>query len=72
MDQADLEERPFRQFVRDFTRSTDAVVALVVLLGVLTAAALAPVLSPQNPYDLTQIDILDNLQKPGSESMSGM
>jgi peptide/nickel transport system permease protein len=72
MDQSDLEERPFRQFVRDFTRSTDAVVALVVLLGVLTAAALAPVLSPQNPYDLTQIDILDNLQKPGSESMSGM
>ncbi len=65
-------DRPLRRFAREFVRSPGAVVALVVLAGVLSVAAFAPLLSPQNPYDLTQIDILDNLQKPGSQSMSGL
>jgi len=65
-------ERVFRRFAREFVRSPGAVVALVVLLGILLVALFAPLLSPQNPYDLTQIDILDNLQKPGAQSMSGV
>lgn len=65
-------ERAFRRFAREFVRSPGAVAALVVLVAILLVAIFAPLLSPQNPYDLTQIDILDNLQKPGAQSMSGI
>ena len=67
-----VRERPFLRFAREFVRSPGAVAALVVLLAILLVAVFAPLLSPQNPYDLTQIDILDNLQKPGAQSMNGI
>jgi peptide/nickel transport system permease protein len=48
------------------------VLALAVLLGIIGVAIAAPLISPQNPYDLTQVDLMDNLQPPGSKSFSGM
>ncbi len=65
------EERPFRAFAREYMRNPGAVLALIVLVGIIAVAAAAPLISPQNPYDLTQVDLLDNLQPPGSKSFSG-
>ncbi len=65
-------QTPFRRIVDDFTDSKLAVFGLVVFCVVLVLAVFAPVFSPQNPYDLKQISILDNRLPPGSESYSGM
>lgn len=61
----------FRRFAREFVKSRGAVAALLAFAAVLAAAVLAPAISPQDPYDLTQVDLMDNLQKPGSRSMEG-
>ena len=49
-----------------------AAVASVVLVCIILAALLAPVLSPQNPYDLAQIDILQGTLPPGAKGDDGM
>lgn len=46
-----------------------AAIALALLLAVVL---LAPFLSPQNPYDLASLDLMDGRLKPGSEAASGM
>jgi peptide/nickel transport system permease protein len=48
-----------------------ATVALAVLVLLLLAAAFAPLISPQNPYDLAQLDVLDGRLPPGAHSESG-
>jgi peptide/nickel transport system permease protein len=60
-----------RRFAREFVKSAGAVSALAAFGAVLAVAVLAPLISPQDPYDLTQVDILDNLQRPGARSMDG-
>ena len=35
-------------------------------------ALLAPLLAPQNPYDLAQLDIMDGRLAPGAKSLTGM
>ena len=54
-----------------FAQSRTAVVALVALLLIIASAVLAPWISPQNPYDLAQLDILDARLPPGSPSADG-
>ncbi|MFC3393896.1 ABC transporter permease [Brenneria rubrifaciens] len=45
----------------------------LILLGILTLLALlAPLISPQNPYDLMQLDIMEGRLAPGSLSLNGM
>jgi peptide/nickel transport system permease protein len=66
-----LEQGRFRRQFRSFVRSPGAVVGLVVLATIIVLAILAPIISPQDPYDLTQLDILDGRLPPGSESMAG-
>lgn len=66
-----IEERRLVWFAREYVKSPGAVVALIALLIVLFVAFFSPMISPQNPYDLTQVDIMDNLQPPGSKSMDG-
>ncbi len=61
-----------RDVMRRFVSQPSAVVALAVFLGFCVAALFAPLLAPQNPYDLAQVDILDSLLPPGSESFAGM
>jgi peptide/nickel transport system permease protein len=57
---------------RDFAESRVAAAALVVV-GVLFALALAaPWIAPQNPYDLAQLSILDNMLAPGARGSNGM
>jgi peptide/nickel transport system permease protein len=66
------DETPFRLAVRAFFRSPAAIVGLVLLGSIVAVALLAPLIAPQNPYDLRQLDIMDSRLPPGSQSMTGM
>jgi len=65
------EELTFVRFWREFRESRIAVAALLGVVIVVLAALLAPLLAPQNPYDLRQLDILSNLLPPGTKSSAG-
>lgn len=62
---------PIARIVGDFSRSWIAMIGLAGLICVALIAIFAPWLAPQNPYDLSQIDILDNMLPPGEKSFSG-
>jgi peptide/nickel transport system permease protein len=62
-----------RHFVQGYADSKIAVAALLVLMLVLLSALLAPWVSPQNPYDLAHINVMDARLAPGTVSaLSGM
>ena len=61
-------ETPFRRFVSEFFESKIATGALLVFVCIVLVAVLAPVISPQNPYDLAQLDIMDSKLAPGEKS----
>ena len=63
---------PARRFMRAFASSKLAMGGLVVFAAIVLAALLAPWISPQNPYDLMQLDILEGRLPPGSVSGAGM
>jgi peptide/nickel transport system permease protein len=60
------------RLLRGIATSPKALVATVVCLLFFLAALVGPWITPQNPYDLAVLDILDAKLPPGSESMSGM
>lgn len=62
---------PGQRAVADFLRAPSALLGLVLLLLVVLLAVLAPWVTPQDPYDLLQLDVLDARLSPGSESASG-
>lgn len=64
-------ETPWRRFVKAFAQDRIAMFGLVVLLLVLGLALFAPWITPQNPYDLNSVDLMDSRLKPGSETMAG-
>jgi peptide/nickel transport system permease protein len=66
------EETPFQRFAREFARSKLAVIGLVTVLIIALLAIAAPWITPQNPYDLAQLDIMDGRLPPGSQSATGM
>jgi peptide/nickel transport system permease protein len=45
--------------------------ALVILALIVAAALLAPFIAPQNPYDLTALNVMDNRLPPGEKGMAG-
>jgi peptide/nickel transport system permease protein len=65
------EVSPLRQALATFFESPLAAGGAVVSIAILLMAAAAPLISPQNPYDLGQIDILDGLLPPGAASGAG-
>jgi peptide/nickel transport system permease protein len=65
------EETPLRRFVNQFLEDRVAVFGLGLLAIVLLLAILAPVIAPQNPYDLAKVDIMDSKQPPGEMSGDG-
>jgi peptide/nickel transport system permease protein len=69
--QANAEETPFHRIVADFAASRIALVGLVIFAVILAAALFAPLLSPQNPYDLAQLDVMDSRLAPGAQSADG-
>jgi peptide/nickel transport system permease protein len=65
------EETPFGRILSDFLSSPTAVFGLVLLAAILTVAIAAPFISPQNPYDLAQLDVMDGRLPPGAKTDGG-
>ena len=65
-------ERPAARVIRDFARSPVALFGLALLVVIVAAALLAPWITPQNPYDLRSLNIMDSRMPPGGVSMTGM
>jgi peptide/nickel transport system permease protein len=63
-------ESPWRRFAMEFAESRLALAGLALLLAIAFVALAAPILSPQNPYDLAQLDVLDSKLAPGERSAS--
>jgi peptide/nickel transport system permease protein len=66
-----LAQAPLREFATSYVRDRIAVAALVVLCLILSAALFAPLFSPQDPYNLAQLDILDSKLPPGMKATAG-
>jgi len=64
-------DTPFRRFFNDFAASKLAMFGLGLLVLLILCALLAPLLSPQNPYDLSQLDVVDSRLPPGSKNSAG-
>lgn len=64
-------ETPWRRFARTFVQDRVAVVGLLAFLLILLLALLAPWITPQNPYDLNSVDLLDSRLKPGEITGEG-
>jgi peptide/nickel transport system permease protein len=64
-------ETPFQRFRAEFFESKIATAALGLLGIIILLAILAPWITPQNPYDLAQVDVLDGRLPPGSEAFAG-
>jgi peptide/nickel transport system permease protein len=65
------EQTPFQRIVADFAESKLALFGLGMLTLILLVAIFAPLISPQNPYDLAQLDVMDSRLEPGSKSLTG-
>jgi peptide/nickel transport system permease protein len=68
---AEREDSPFRRFAAEFAESRLALFGLALLVCIATVALLAPLVSPQDPYDLAQLDIMDSKLAPGEQSPLG-
>ena len=64
-------ETPFQRFARAYLASKVAVLGLVLLVMVLLAAVVGPFVTPQNPYDLKVLDVMDSRLPPGEQSGDG-
>lgn len=64
-------ETPRRRFARAFMQDRVAMAGLLVFLMIMVLALLAPWITPQNPYDLNSVDLMDSRLKPGEETMTG-
>jgi peptide/nickel transport system permease protein len=65
------EETPFARFRKSFMEDKVAVAGLILFGIIVTLALLAPLISPQNPYDLRSVDIMDSRMAPGSKTGDG-
>jgi peptide/nickel transport system permease protein len=64
-------QTPLRRFVAEFLGSRVAVFGLVLLVLVVSSALLAPWIAPQDPYDLSKLDIMSGMLPPGSADPDG-
>ncbi len=65
------EETAVSRFVLRFLEDRVAVTGLVLLSIIILLALLAPWITPQNPYDLAKVDIMDSRLPPGSAAGDG-
>ena len=61
---------PLGRVAAQYAESRIAMLALVTLVVVAAIAVTAPLISPQNPYDLRAIDIKDGRLPPGAPKLS--
>jgi len=64
-------EAPWRRIVADFCENPYAVLGAVLLALIVAIALVAPLISPQNPYDLAQLDVMSGRLPPGSANPAG-
>jgi peptide/nickel transport system permease protein len=62
---------PIGVITADFARDRIAIAGSIALAVILLAAVLAPWITPQDPYDLAQLEILDSKLPPGAEATAG-
>ena len=64
-------QTPFRRVVSDFCANRLAVFGLVLVVLSIFVAVFAPLISPQNPFDIANLDLLDAKSPPGTVSGDG-
>ena len=64
-------ETPLARFWHEFAESKLALVGLAMLTLVMVIAVAAPLIAPQNPHDLAQLDVMNSKLAPGESSMDG-
>jgi peptide/nickel transport system permease protein len=64
-------ETPLRRLAREFFSSWVAAAAFALLLVIIFLALFAPLLAPQNPYDLAKVTVLDARLAPGERGSAG-
>jgi peptide/nickel transport system permease protein len=65
------EDTPLRRILSDFATNPVALFGLVLFILILVVAIAAPLISPQNPYDLAQLDVMEGRLPPGSKAPVG-
>lgn len=60
------------RILRGILSSPKATIAAVICVVLVVSAVFAPLIAPQNPYDLTEIDFFDAKLPPMSEGYTGM
>lgn len=60
-----------REFWQDYRRSPVAVISLAVILLLLALSFGAPLVTPQDPYDMAALDWMDAFLRPGTEGSGG-
>jgi ABC-type antimicrobial peptide transport system permease subunit len=61
---------PLARFWSEFRESTVAVAALAVVVLIVLLAVIAPLIAPQDPYDLSQLVLSDARRPPGYVHMT--
>jgi len=64
-------ETPLRRIAREFFRSPVATASFAALMIIVALALFAPLLSPQNPYDLAKVTVMDARLAPGERGSAG-
>jgi peptide/nickel transport system permease protein len=64
-------ETPSRRLAREFFSNPVATGAFAVLLVIIVLALFAPLIAPQNPYDLSKVTVLDARLAPGERGSAG-
>ena len=68
---ADKAESRFGRTLFEFAESRTAVAASAIVALLIALALFAPLVAPQNPYDLAELSIMDNKLPPGSRGFAG-
>ena len=64
-------DSPLRAFAREFAEDKVSVVALAVLGLIVLLALIAPLITPQDPYDLAKLVLMDARRPPGYVGSNG-
>ncbi len=62
---------PVARFWQEFRESRIALASLIVVIAVILLAVLAPLIAPQNPYDLSKLVLADARRPPGYTGSGG-
>ena len=66
-----MEETPRARLWRNFMASKVAMAGLAMLALIVLVALFAPLIAPQNPYDLAALDLMDSRLEPGQKAAAG-